>query len=114
MSLREDAVRLSVYIGEKDHHEGRPLHEAIVLAARRHDLAGATVFRAGMGYGHSSRLHTGKLLELSGDLPLLVEMVDSRAAIEAFLPVLDGMLADTSALLTLEPVEVIRYGRAGD
>ena len=113
MTLPEQAVRLSVHLGENDHVGGRPLYEALVLAAREHDLAGATVVRAGMGYGGSSRLHTGKILRLSGDLPLVVEMVDSREHIDAFLPVLEALLGDTSALVTLEPVRVLRYGRRG-
>ena len=110
MPLREDAVRLTIHLGESDHYQGKPLHEALVLAAREHDLAGATVLRAGMGYGHSSRLHTSKLLRLSGDLPLLVEIVDTRVRVESFLPVVERMLGSGSGLVTLEPVQVLRYG----
>ena len=104
MTLPEEAVRLTVHIGENDHAGGRPLYEALVLAAREHDLAGATVLRAGMGYGGSSRLHTGKILRLSGDLPLVVEMVDTRERIDAFLPALEDLLGETSAMVTVEPV----------
>ena len=110
MPLREHAVRLTIHLGESDHYHGKPLYEALVLAARTQDLAGATVLRAGMGYGHSSRLHTSKLLRLSGDLPLLVEIVDTRARIEGFLPTVEQMLGNGSGLVTLEPVQVLRYG----
>ena len=107
MELPRDSVLLRIFIGESDRHGGRPLHEAIVLKAREQHLAGATVVRGAMGYGKSSRLHTAKILRLSMDLPLVIEIVDSEQKINAFLPVLDGMM--TGGLVTLEPVRVIHY-----
>ena len=108
MHIPEAAVLLRVFLGESDRHEGRPLHEAIVLKAREMHLAGATVLRGSIGYGKSSRLHTTKILRLSEDLPLVIEIVDSEERIDAFLPVLDGMIR--GGLVTLEKVRVIRYG----
>ncbi|HWE16546.1 MAG TPA: DUF190 domain-containing protein [Hyphomicrobiaceae bacterium] len=109
MHLPQDAMQLRVFIGENDRHQHRPLYEAIVLAAREQGLAGATVIRGPMGYGASSRLHTAKILRLSEDLPLVIEIVDTEAKIKAFLPVLDTMMT-ASGLVTLEKVQVIRYG----
>jgi PII-like signaling protein len=109
MQLHQDAVLLRIFIGENDGHQGRPLYEAIVLAARERGLAGATVLRGPMGYGASSRLHTAKILRLSEDLPLVIEMVDSKEKIDAFLPVLETMMT-ASGLVTLEKVQVVRYG----
>jgi PII-like signaling protein len=110
MQVPNDAMSLRIFIGENDRHQRRPLYEAIVLAARERGLAGATVLRGPMGYGASSRLHTAKILRLSEDLPLVIEMVDSKDKIDAFLPVL-GTMMTTSGLVTLEKVQVIRYGR---
>jgi hypothetical protein len=104
----DDATLLRIYLGESDRHEGRPLHEAIVLEARALHLAGATVLRGPMGFGHSSRLHTAKILRLSEDLPIVIEIVDTPDKIHAFLPVLDGMMG--SGLVTLEKVQILRYG----
>ncbi len=78
MQVPKDAVLLRVFIGENDKHEGKPLYEAIVLAARKTHLAGATVLRGPMGFGHSSRLHTAKILRLLEDLPLVMQIVDSE------------------------------------
>jgi PII-like signaling protein len=111
MQLHQDAVLLRIFIGENDRHGGRPLYEAIVLAARERGLAGATVLRGPMGYGASSRLHTAKILRLSEDLPLVIEMVDTREKIDAFLPVLETMMT-ASGLVTLEKVQVVRYGKS--
>ena len=108
MQVPNDAVLLRIFLGENDKHDGKPLYEAIVLAARTVGLAGATVLRGPMGFGHSSRLHTAKILRLSEDLPLLVEIVDSEEKINAFLPTLDKMMG--SGLVTLEKVRVLRYG----
>ncbi|MFL5029774.1 MAG: DUF190 domain-containing protein [Xanthobacteraceae bacterium] len=108
MQVRKDAVLLRVFIGEDDKFEHRPLYEAIVLKAREMHLAGATVLRGPLGYGHSSRLHTTKILRLSQDLPLVIEMVDSQEKIDAFLPELDRMMS--SGLVTLEKVQVLQYG----
>jgi uncharacterized protein len=109
MQIPRDALLLRIFIGESDEHEGQPLYEAIVLEARRRQIAGATVLRGPMGYGHSSRLHTAKILRLSEDLPLVIEIVDSEEKITAFLAVLDGMME--SGLVTLEKVQVLHYGR---
>jgi PII-like signaling protein len=113
MHLPQDAMLLRIFIGENDKHQHKPLYEAIVLAARERGLAGATVIRGPMGYGASSRLHTAKILRLSEDLPLIIEIVDSEEKIRAFLPVLDSMMT-ASGLVTIEKVQVIRYGTAGD
>jgi PII-like signaling protein len=108
MQIPRDAMLLRIFIGESDRHQGRPLYEAIVLKAREMHVAGATVLRAPMGYGHSSRLHTTKILRLSEDLPIVIEIVDSEGKINEFLPVLDSMMK--SGLVTLEKVQVLRYG----
>jgi uncharacterized protein len=108
MSLPRDAMLLRIFLGEDDKYKGRPLYEAIVLAARQAKLAGATVLRGPMGFGHSSHLHTTKILRLSEDLPLLIEIVDTEEAIKAFLPTLDPMMG--SGLVTLEKVQVLQYG----
>ena len=94
-------------MGESDRHGGRPLYEAIVLEAKRQGLAGATVFKGFMGFGAHSRIHTAKVLQLSEDLPVMIEIVDTDEKIRAFLPVLEGMVKE--GLVTLEKVEVIRY-----
>jgi len=101
---------LRIFLGENDKSAGKPLYEQIVLAARQAHLAGATVLRGPMGYGLSSRLHTAKILRLSEDLPLIIEIVDREDKINAFLPQLDAMMG--SGLVTLEKVKVLRYGNA--
>lgn len=108
MQIPRQAVLLRIFIGEDDRDDGHPLYESIVLKAREMQLAGATVLRGGMGFGQSSRLHTTKILRLSEDLPLIVEIVDSEDKINAFLPVLEGIMS--SGLMTLEKVEVLQYG----
>ena len=108
MQIPENAVLLRIFIGESDKYAGRSLGEAIVLKAREGGLAGATVLRGPMGYGQSSQLHTAKILRLSEDMPLIIEIVDGEDKINAFLPVIDGMI--TSGLVTLEKVKVLRYG----
>lgn len=110
MQVPKDAALLRIFIGEKDRHGHRPLYEALVLKAREAGLAGATVIRGPLGFGQSSILHTAKILQLSEDLPVIVEIVDAEARIEAFLPTLDGMM--TSGLITIEKVRVIHYGEA--
>jgi len=89
MQIPRDAMLLRIFIGEDDKYQHKPLYEAIVLKARELHLAGATVLRGPMGYGHSSRLHTAKIVRLSEDLPFVIEIVDSEEKINAFLPVLD-------------------------
>ena len=108
MQIPKQAVLLRIFFGEDDKFGNSPLHEAIVLKARELHLAGATVLRGPMGFGASSRLHTTKILRLSEDLPLVIEIVDSEEKINDFLPVLDGMM--TSGLITLEKVQVLHYG----
>src|SRR5712691_8230279 len=110
MQIPHEAVMLRIFIGENDRFEHAPLYEAIVLKAREMHLGGATVLRGPMGFGHSSRLHTTKILRLSEDLPFIIEIVDSEAKINEFLPVLDGMMG--SGLVTMEKVKVLRYGVA--
>ena len=108
MQVPRQALLLRIFIGEDDRDDGRPLYESIVLKAREMHLAGATVVRGGMGFGHSSRLHTTKILRLSEDLPLVIEIVDAEDKINAFLPVLDKIMG--SGLVTLEKVQVLQYG----
>lgn len=111
MELPHDCVLLRIFIGESDRHQHHPLHEAIVLKARELHLAGATVLRGAMGFGKSSRVHTNKILSLSDDLPLIIEIVDSEEKINAFLPVLDAMMS--GGLITLEKARVIYYRSGG-
>ena len=108
MQVPRAAILLRIFLGENDRYEHRPLYEAIVLKAREAHLAGATVLRGPMGFGHSSRLHTAKILRLSEDLPMVVEIVDSEEKINAFLPELDKMMG--SGLVTIERVQVLQYG----
>src|SRR4029077_7423109 len=107
MHLPHDAMLLRVFIGETDRWKHQPLYEAIVLKARETALAGAPVLRGPMGFGKSSVLHTAKVLRLSMDLPLVIEIVDSEEKISAFLPILDEMMG--GGLLTREKATVIRY-----
>jgi PII-like signaling protein len=108
MQIPEKAALLRIFIGEDDKADGRPLYEAIVLKAREVHLAGATVLRGPLGFGRSSVLHTAKMLRLSQDLPVVVEIVDTEEKINGFLPVLSQLTK--SCLITLEKVTVIRYG----
>jgi PII-like signaling protein len=108
MQIPRDAILLRIFFGENDRCDQRPLHEAIVLKAREMHLGGATVLRGHVGYGHSSRIHTAKILRLSEDLPVVVEIVDSQEKINQFLPVLDSMMS--SGLVTIEKVQVLQYG----
>ena len=107
MQIPDDALLLRIFIGESDRWQHQPLYEAIVLKAREAHLAGATVLRGPMGFGKASRLHTAKILRLSMDLPLVIEIVDSEEKISAFLPILDPMIG--GGLVTLEKVKVIHY-----
>jgi uncharacterized protein len=107
MEVPRDSLLLRIFIGESDRFEHKPLYEAIVLKAREMHLAGATVLRGPMGFGKSSRMHTAKILRLSMDLPMVIEIVDSEAKIDAFLPALEGMMR--GGMLTLERVQVIEY-----
>ncbi len=109
MGLRGEAKLLRIFVGESDRYKGRPLFEVIVERARARGLAGATVFRGVMGYGGHSRIHTARVLRLSEDLPVMIEIVDKEEKIEAFLPELDELIQE--GLVTLERVEVVWYRR---
>jgi len=109
MQIPKQAMLLRIFIGESGKYDGHPLYEAIVKKAREMHLAGATVLRGPMGFGQSSLLHTDKILRLSMDLPLVIEIVDSEEKINAFLPVIDGMM--DSGLVTLEKLQVLQYGK---
>jgi PII-like signaling protein len=111
MNLPREGQLLRIFIGESDRHQGLPLYEAIVREARKHGLAGATVFRGMEGFGANSRIHTARILRLSEDLPLVVEIVDTEERIQAFLPLLDGMVKE--GLATVEKATVIFYRSSG-
>lgn len=108
MPIPRDAVLLRIFFGENDKFQHLPLHEAIVLKAREMQLGGATVLRGHVGFGHSTHIHTTKILRLAQDLPVVVEIVDSQEKIDTFLPVLDEMMV--SGLVTIEKVQVLQYG----
>jgi len=107
MKLPSEAQLLRIFVGESDKYHGQPLYQAIVEDARQRGLAGATVLRGTLGFGAHSRIHSAKVLRLSEDLPMVVEIVDTPEAIEAFLPDLDEMIGE--GLVTLEKVQVITY-----
>ena len=107
MTIPTEGKLLRIFIGEADHCHGKPLYEAIVVEARKRGLAGATVLKGFMGFGAHSRIHTAKLLELSQDLPIVIEIVDAPEKIEAFMPDLEQMVGD--GLITLERAEVLLY-----
>ncbi len=111
MTLPKQGHLLRIFIGENDRHDGQPLYEWIVRRARDHGLAGATVLRGLEGFGAHTRLHTAKILRLSSDLPIVIEIVDTRENIESFMPVIDGAILE--GLSTLEKVE-IRFYRGGE
>lgn len=110
MKIQGTCQCLRIYIGESDHHKGKPLYQAIVEEARRLGLAGATVLRGMVGFGASSRLHTVRLLRLSEDLPILVELVDQPDRLDTLMPFLDEALKE--GLVTREEVEVVFYRTA--
>jgi PII-like signaling protein len=112
MQIPREAVLLRIFIGEDDKFERLPLYEAIILKAGELHLAGATVLRGPVGFGHSSRLHTTKILRLSDDLPIIIEIVDAADKIDSFLPELERMMS--SGLVTLEKVQVLKYGKPAD
>lgn len=107
MKISREGCLLRVFVGESDRFQGRPLYEALVLKARERQLAGATVLRGIMGFGANSRLHTAKVLRLSEDLPMVIEIVDAQEKIDAFLPEVDAMVRE--GLVTLERVQVLKY-----
>ena len=107
MKIPTDGYLLRIFIGESDHWHGKPLYEAIVMKARELHLAGATVIRGPMGFGANSRLHTTKILRLSEDLPMIIEIVDAKEKIDELMPHIDEMVQE--GLVTLEKVQVIQY-----
>jgi uncharacterized protein len=108
MQSQEMNSLLRIFIGEDAHFDGKPLYESIVLKAREQGLAGATVLRGPIGFGHSSRFRTPHILRISQDLPVIVEIVDTKEKITAFLSLLEGMVK--GGLVTLEEIQVVRYG----
>jgi PII-like signaling protein len=111
MKIEGEGQLLRIFVGESDRHAGKPLYEAIVRQAREAGLAGATVLRGLEGFGAHSRLHTAKILRLSQDLPIVIEIVDKEERIQAFLPLLDSMVDE--GMITVEKVHIIAY-RHGD
>jgi PII-like signaling protein len=107
MKLPEEGMLLRIFVGESDHYKGKPLYEQIVLKARALNLAGATVVRGIMGFGADSRIHTAKLLQLSEDLPMIIEIVDTEENLNKIFPFLDETI--TEGLVTLEKVKIIKY-----
>ena len=107
MRIEGPALLVRIYVGEADRHDGHPLYQAIVAFLRERGIAGATVFRGIEGYGANARLHTTRILRLSEDLPVLIEVVDQEDRIRAVLPELDAMIQD--GLITLEKVDVVAY-----
>ena len=107
MKLPFEACMLRVFVGESDKSDGKPLYEVIVREARRRGMAGATVLRGFLGFGANSRIHTSKVLRLSEDLPLVVEIIDSEEAVDAFMPYLDTVMEE--GLITREKVQVVAY-----
>jgi uncharacterized protein len=109
---RRSVTLLRIFVGEDARHKSHPLYESIVLKARDMDLAGATVLRGHLGYGQTRRLHTQKILRLSQDLPIVIEIVDVTSKIEAFVPILDEMM--TSGLVTIKQIEIVGSCRSLD
>ncbi len=107
MQLPSESELLRIFVGESDKHQGRPLYEVIVGEARKRGMAGATVVRGVLGFGANSRIHTAKILRLSEDLPMIIEIVDTPARIAEFLPFLDGVIQE--GLVTLEKVRIVAY-----
>lgn len=112
MKIEGEGMLVRVYIGESDRWQGRPLYEAIVQRARQDGLAGATVLRGVEGFGANSRIHTTKILRLSEDLPIVIEIADTAERIEQFLPVLDEMVSE--GMITVEKVRIVAYRHSTD
>ena len=110
MKIPENGILLRVFIGESDRIDGKPLYEHIVMLARKNNIAGATVLRGIMGYGAASRVHSTKILRLSEDLPIIIEIVDSEDKIQNFIPLLDELVKE--GLITIERANVIKYRHA--
>jgi PII-like signaling protein len=111
MQLPEDATLLRIFLGESDRWQHQPLYEAIVLKARELRLAGATVLRGPMGFGAASRIHTAKILRLSMDLPMVIEIVDTEEKVKSLLPFLEEAMG--GGLVTMENIKVIHYSHGG-
>ncbi len=111
MEAPSEAQLLRIFIGENDKHEGRPLYEVIVEKAQKQGLAEATVLRGILGFGAQNRIHTSKILRLSDDLPLVIEIVDQADPIDNFIPILDTLIGE--GLITLEKIQIITYGNRG-
>ena len=111
MEISGRAVRMRIYVGESDHLGHLPLYEAIVKRARQEGVAGATVLKGVLGYGASDHIRTSKLLDLSGDMPMVIEIVDAETRIEAFRPILAEMIEETGrgAMVTMENIRVVHY-----
>ena len=107
--IKAHAKRLRIYVGEADSWEGKSLYKALVLKAKELDLAGATVFQGCMGYGANSRIHTASLIDLSADLPIMIEIIDSAEYIEKFMPYLDLMVKE--GMVTVDDIQVVKYGK---
>lgn len=114
MKINRDAKLLRIFVGESDKHGTIPVYETIILEAKKFGLAGATAFKGVMGFGGSSRIHTAKILRLSEDLPMIIEIVDEQEKIELFLPKVDSIFeeANCGGLITIEKAEVIKYSAA--
>ncbi len=111
MQTNTDAKLLRIFVGESDRHNGKPVYEEIVLKARETGLAGATVIKGIMGFGANSKIHTSKILAMSEDLPLIIEIVDELNKIENFIPVVNKIFeeANIGGLVTIEKAEIIKY-----
>jgi uncharacterized protein len=111
MKIEGDAKLLRIFVGETDRHHSVNVYEKIVMEARKAGLAGATVFKGIMGFGGTSRIHTSKILRLSEDLPLIIEIVDEYTKIEKFLPIVDKIMEESNSggLITIEKAEIIKY-----
>lgn len=107
MKIPENGILLRVFIGESDRYDGKPLYEYIVMLARKNNIAGATVLRGIMGYGAASRVHSTKVLRLSEDLPIIIEIVDGEEKIQEFIPLLDDLVKE--GLITIEKANIIKY-----
>jgi PII-like signaling protein len=112
MKIHRDAQLMRIFIGESDRWQGKPLYEAIIFKAREMGIAGATMLRGLMGFGAASRIHTAKILRLSEDLPIVIEIVDSHDKVAEFLPVVESMVQE--GLITLETVKIIQYRASAD
>ena len=105
-----EGTLLRIFIGDSDRHEGQPLHRVLVQRAHAMGLSGATVLHGPLGFGRHSRMHSAKLAEVAGDLPVVIELVDTEAAIQRFMQEVDALVRE--GLVTLEAVRIVRFGEA--